>query len=216
MALLTLAEYKTFVGLDPTDTRNDARIGALLDPVTRAIEIWTARDFSVSAGVALTRTFQYDGSGFLDIDDAVSVTGVTVNVPNADPYVMDSMEWTAMPDNGPVVYYLLIHGGVNVFGISPEMGFERNLDQYPMRSYKPNTLTVTATWGWPEVPSDVKLATAWTIQDWTSKASAENLTAEAIEGYSRSWGAKGGGSSPALAIPNRARDILAAYQRIEF
>jgi hypothetical protein len=64
----------------------------------------------------------------------------------------------------------------------------------------------------------VKLATALTIGEFLgSQASAaggsEGLTAEAIEGWSRAWGARGGGAM-SLAIPNRARDLLVNYQRI--
>jgi hypothetical protein len=46
-------------------------------------------------------------------------------------------------------------------------------------------------------------------------ASSDNLTAESIEGFSRSWARGGSGSVVPLAIPSRARDILAQYQRPE-
>jgi hypothetical protein len=122
-----------------------------------------------------------------------------------------------MPDGGPVIYYLILHGGFLPFAISPEMGFERNLDTYPFSSFKSPMVAVTATWGWPAVPDDVKLATALTIKQFLTSSgggSAEGLTAEAIEGFSRSWGGRGSMGVTALAIPNRARDLLAAYQRV--
>jgi hypothetical protein len=121
-------------------------------------------------------------------------------------------QWSAQPFGGEVFYYLLILGGP--YGGSPEMGFERNLDTIGLRPRSP-VLSVTATWGWTAVPEDVKLATAWTINEIVSGPKAsENLTAESIESYSRSWGNKAGGTQ-FLAIPNRARDLLTAYQRID-
>lgn len=217
MPLITLADYKSLMGVQAGDTRDDAQVTALLDAATRAVEVFTGRNFTVSTGVATSRDFLYDGSGFLDIDDCVSITSVETVIPNASNYVMLADEWTAMPAHQPIFYYLVLHGGVHPFAISPEMGFERNLDQYPVQTFKNPTVRVTATWGWPEVPSDVKLATALTIKQFVVSAGgggAEGLTAEAIEGFSRSWGSRTGGGSTALAIPNRARDLLVAYQRV--
>ena len=214
MALIDLATYKSLLGIQAGLTQDDAQITALLEPASKAVETYTGRSFAVSTGIATERSFQYDGSGFLDVDDCTAVTAVSVNVPNVAPYVLDSVAWTAMPDNGPVTYYLLIHGGPYIYGISPEMGFERNLDNYPLQTYKPATVAVTATWGWAAVPEDVKLATALTIQNFVADSGkAEGLTAEAIADWSRSWGSRTGGFQ-GLAVPNRARDLLAAYQRI--
>lgn len=215
--LINLSEYKALAGVQPADTRNDAQITALLPGATRAIRQFTGRSFDVVAGGASARTFQYDGSGMLDIDDCASVVSVSTDggVPSQSiPLTTD--EWTAMPqDDSDVIWYLLIHGGPRWGGISPEMGFERNLDQYPI-SYKPPIVTVTATWGWPSVPDDVKIAAMLTVQEFLSSGSAgrggEGLTSEAIEGWSRSWGGRTG-EMVALAIPNKARDLLVSYQR---
>ena len=60
-------------------------------------------------------------------------------------------------------------------------------------------------------------ATALTIKQFLASSgggAAEGLTAEAIEGWSRSWGGRTGGGVASLAIPNRARDLLVAYQRV--
>jgi hypothetical protein len=95
------------------------------------------------------------------------------------------------------------------------MGFLYNIDVMAAEGRYPSASTVarvTGTFGWPEVPGDVKLAAVWTIQDWISKPKGDNQTSEAISGYSRSWG-RSGELPTALAIPNRARDILAQYQK---
>lgn len=210
--LITLSEYKTFVGKEPSDNRDDPQITALLPAATRAVISFTGRSFDqVAEGIATTRTFEYDGSGFLDIDDATNISAVSTDAGVAgSDYPLDSDEWTAQPHAGEVYYYLIIHGG-RWLGGSPEMGFERNLDTLP-QTFKSPLVKVTAVWGWPAVPADVKLATAWTIQDAVAKPSGSQ-TAEAIEGFSRSWGGNLGGAQQ-LAVPNRARDLLANYARV--
>lgn len=214
--LLTLAEYKSLNGVNPTDTRTDAEVEAMLPTVSRLIRTYTDREFMVSDGSATPRTYQYDNSGFLDIGDCTSVTSVVTDGGSTGQTIeLQPDQWTAMPYGGDVIYYLLVGGGP-FNGMSPEMGFERNLDTMPWRPVKFPMITVTATWGWPSIPSDIKLAAAWTIKDWLSKPPSDGLTAEAIEGYSRAWGAKSGsGPSPNLAIPNKARDILANYDRVQ-
>jgi hypothetical protein len=212
--LLTLAEYKALAGITVTD--NDAQVAALLPVASRMIRSFADRTFEVTAGVVTPRVYEYDGSGFLDIEDCTTVASVSsdLGIAGGDPYVLDVTEWSAQPSSGPIYYYLRVYGGFRGWG-SPEMGFERNLDTYGgPYSYKPISLTVTAQWGWPEVPQDVKLATVWTIQDWFDREDGEGLTGESIADYSRSWGSKAGLASPAQAVPSRVQDILAAYERI--
>lgn len=212
--LIDLATYKALMAVDPTDTRDDVQVAALLPGVSRAIRTYTGRQFDVTNSVATARSFQYDGSGFLDIDDCTMVTLVSTDagVPGQS-WDLTTYEWTAMPQGGTeVFYYLLIHGGP--MGGSPEMGFERNLDTMVLRPKSP-LITVTATWGWPAIPEDVKLATAITVSSMAGGNTAhdEELTGESIEGFSRSWGNKQGGPQ-ALMIPNRARDLLANYAKV--
>lgn len=215
MAILTLAEYKALTGIQPADTRNDVQISALLEGASQSVENYVGRKFAANTGIATARNYLYDGSGFLDVDDCTAVTGVSFTSPNTDPIVLESDFWTAMPDNEPIIYYLLLHGGVGARPyFSPEMGFKRNLDQYEATYYKSPTVTVTATWGWPSVPFDVKLATALTLRSFVGTSGREDdVTSMSIESYSKSWGGRTGGTV-ALAIPNRARDLLSPYQRI--
>lgn len=211
-SLVTSDEYKTLMGVDPTDTRNDARISALLTAATQTVKNFTGRDFSVSTGDLSDRTYTYDGSGYLEIDDATSITHLVTNGGiSGGAYDLDDAEWEQLPGNSPIYYYIAIFGG-RWLPMSPEMGFERNLDQIGYSARQP-TLTVTASWGWPEVPADVKLATSMVIENIIKGPDSDGLTAEAIEGYSRSWG-NSNNAVASLAIPNRARDILVNYQRV--
>jgi hypothetical protein len=213
--LISLSEYKEYVGISSTDTRDDTRITALLPAVSRTISLYTGRSFDVSTGTASTRSYQYDGSGILDIDDCSAVTALSTDGGTpGQSYSLLSEQWVLMPqDDSDVFYYLLLLGGPYL-GSSPEMGFERNLDTMDMWFRQP-IISVTATWGWPSVPPDVKLAASMILSDLLARKgnTSEGVTAEAIEGFSRSWAGRTGPSA-ALTIPNRARDILAGYQRI--
>lgn len=216
--LITLAELRSKLGVHVTDTRKDALYESMIPAASAAIRSFTERDFGAPT-VTEERTFEYDGSGYLDIDDAAEVTQVAFVNPLTADLVLDSDLWQPKPsrrDDAPVYYYVII-GSPGSVG-SPEMGFARNLDVYAREGRLPGltaTAKVTATWGWPTVPEDVKMAATWTIREWLDRPSGDALTAEAIEGWSRTWGGRGGaGGAAALAIPARARDLLANYAKL--
>jgi hypothetical protein len=213
--LLTLPEYKTLAGI--ADTSQDTLITALIPAASAMVRTYTGRTFEITDGIATDRQFEYDGSGFMYIDDCSTVVSVTTDfgIAAGDPYVLDpATQWAAQPFAGPVYYYLNLYGGFRSQG-SLEMGFERNLDRigWP-NTGRPAIMTVHATWGWPAVPDDIKLAAVWTTEAWIERQGGDELTSESIADYSRSWGQKGGLATPALAVPERARDILAAYERL--
>lgn len=204
------------MGIDPTDTRPDDKYELLIPMASAALRSYTERDFGAPQ-VTEAREFDYDGSGYIDIDDASVLTAVAFKVPYGSPNIeLTTDDWRAGPsrrDDSPVFYWVEVPGWQGALG-SPEMGFTRNLDVYTREGrlgLVSRGALVTGTWGWPIVPDDVKLATFWTIQDWVTKPSGDNLTSEAIAGYARSWRQTGG--APSLAIPNKARDLLANYQK---
>lgn len=215
--ILTLEEYKALIG--STNNRNDGKYAAMLPAVSRAVLLYTGRDFTTTPPIIETRSFEYDGSGYVDIDDAVSVTGIEASIPWASNYVFTADEWYPLParrDDSPVYWYLAVPGFPG--GASPEMGFTRNADVLAAEGRwrsRPTTLQVTASWGWPEVPSDVKIAAKWALDDWIARRPETAAPAESIESYSR--GALGGGNmseAVAWAIPMRARDLLAGYTKV--
>jgi hypothetical protein len=210
--LISLAEYRAIMGYDPTYTIDNDKISASLSAASQAVRTYTQRSFVVSS-IAETRSYQYDGSGFLDIDDCTVVTGLTTDagVVGISPIALDSTMWTAMPFNGPIYNYIVI--AQNLLPPSVAMGFERNLDQIGYVA-KPPMVNVTATWGWPAIPDDVKMATAWVINNWLTRPSGDQVTSESIEGWSRSWGGRNG-AAVSYAIPERARDLLAGYARFD-
>lgn len=195
----------------------DEQVAAMIPAASQMVATYTERDFGAPL-ITDTRTYEYDGSGFLDIDDCVNVNDVSLLLPGySDSLPLDPIQWMAGPtrrDDAPVYYYIRMPGYMG--GISGEMGFIRNLD-VAMREGRalaaPLMAMVTAQWGWPEIPVDVKQATVWIIQDWMARTEGEGLTSESIESYSRSW--QRSSVTEVYAIPARARDVLAAYAKIQ-
>lgn len=200
--LITLEQLKHALGIDLTDTSRDARLSQAIDNASAAIETYTDRDFATTE-VVETRTFSYDGSGVLDIDDceAGSITAVSI-----DGVAQNSTAWMAQPDRRtPVHYWLQL---TPYGGISPEMGFTYNLDTlYGKTRWRPRVVTVTARWGWPVVPADVQQAALWTAA--ALAESPKPYISQSFESYSVSL------ETPLVdAIPARARALLDPYQRI--
>lgn len=208
-ALITLDELLDALDITPGDATEQVqrKYTQAIAGASAAVSSYADRAFA-SPVVTEQRTFEYDGSGFLDLDDCSAVTAVTISSYGVDS-VLAADEWTAEPFGGPVYTYLVLpaHRG---FG-SPAMGFTRNLDRIAAeRGWLGQTLVkVDATWGWPTVPDDVKQAVIWTAAEMGDKPGG--MRSEAIANYSYSRDTPGLPEVP--AIPNRAKDLLAPYVR---
>lgn len=214
--LITLTKLKTALGIpDPSAAHpDDAKWSNALAASSAIIRTYTDRKFEVTpAGIPVPegRVFEYDGSGYLDIDEAQVVTDVSASyggptLPQIRNLNVD--EWFARPFNYPVKWWLQLPDNPLAWG-SPEMGFTRNVDTYSGIGYYgyPTLITVTAVWGWPEIPEDVQQAAIWTTLHLSENP--KSFTAESIEGYSRSYSAGGGTVSDDM--PDRARAVLSQY-----
>jgi hypothetical protein len=203
--LILLEELKNSLGIPDTTVSKDALYQRCITAASTAVLNYTDRDFGSDA-ITEQRTYEWDGSGYVDIDDAATITAVTLSLATVDTVVATD-QWRAEPLRGAVFTYVIVPSRYG-FG-SPEMGFTRNLDVYADEyscGYLPPLVKVDGTWGWPTVPDDVKQATIW-----TAAAMSENVTpfiTESIENYSRTVG-----TAPRQAIPDRAKDLLSQYQR---
>lgn len=170
-----------------------------------AIRNFTDHKFETSSGLSETRQYQYDGTGVLEIDDAQSVTAITLDFGNSVIRTLQAIDYDVQPFDGEIYEWIALAEGGWYSG-SPEMGFTYNLDRYPYRiPVKPVVATVTGIWGWPKIPADVKRAAVWTTLAFTEQP--QPYIAEAIEGYSRSTG-----RLPSEAgIPARAQSLLVPY-----
>lgn len=193
--------------LEPQEVR---KYDAAISSASAAVRNYTDRDFTVnSSGIASARSFEYDDSGYVDINDAQSVTGVSVLFPYGGlPMSLTTNQWSALPYDGPVKDNIIIYSPT-FYGMSREMGFTWNLDTYEgSPGYgPPPVVEVTAVWGWAEIPEDVQQATVWAAAAFAEDA--RQITSEAIEGFSRSMNV----IAP-TALPLRSRDLLDQYRRI--
>lgn len=202
--LITLEQFKLALGIP--DNSRDARIAQIIKGASAAVRSYTGRTFELATGTVTTRSFEYDGTGIVDIDDAVSVASVTIASGYANERALTAGEYMTQPRGGPVIEWLVTAANAWGVSISPEMGFSYNLDtlyhQIPQNQVYVN---VTADWGWPAIPDDVQLAVLEVAGD---TYSISPYTSESIAGYSRSRGPLGSG-----AVSERAKDLLAEYQK---
>ncbi len=207
--LITLERYKTALGLNPlTTSPDDDKYEAAIDSASMLVRNFTHLTFEIAGtgALAATRQFEYDGSGYVDIDEAqsISAVGILGNYSGATSRALTQYEWSAYPLRGPVKTWIRVPVGIG--GISPEMGFAYNLDtlyyKYPTT---PGFVTITAIWGWPYIPADVQQAVIWTA---TSIAETQRpYQQESIESYSRTRGP----SDSAESLPERAQVALMPY-----
>lgn len=213
--LITLTELKTALGIpDPSaEHPDDAKNAAAISAATEIIRTYTDRTFDITppAAVATSRQFEYDGSGYLDIDDAQTITTVSAiydSTFNPTSRPLNAFEWSARPFNKPVKFWLQLPDSPYAQG-SPAMGFKYNADTYSEygRSLEYSIIEVTAVWGWPEIPADIRQAVIWTTLHLAENP--KSYIAESIEGYSRAYSIGGGTVDDVL--PDRARQVLLPY-----
>ncbi len=192
--------------LEPYETR---KYESALRAASAAIRAYTDRDFALNtSGIATARTYEYDDSGYIDIADAQSVTGVTINFPfGGAPVSLSTTQWQALPFDAAIKDNIIIFGPT-FQGMNREMGFTQNYDRFegPLGGVRP-TVEVTAVWGWPAIPEDVQQAAVWTAAAFAEDA--RQITSESIEGFSRAMNVL----AP-TALPLRARDLLDEYRRV--
>ena len=197
---------KVEIDLEPQEIR---KYDTAIRSASAAVRRYTDRDFTVNdSGVATARTFEYDDSGYIDINDAQTITAVRVLFPYGGlPTTLTTDQWMAMPYDGPMKDNLVIYSPV-FHGMSREMGFTWNLDTYDGPSGgPPPAVEVTAVWGWPAIPDDVQQATIWAAAAFAEDA--RQITSESIDSFSRSMN-----TLAPTALPLRSRDLLDEYRRI--
>lgn len=211
-SLVALNELENALGVAPGDvtTQQQDNYRQAIAAASVAVSRYADREFA-SPVVTETRTFEYDQSGFLDVDDCTAITAVSFSIGGAD-YALDTYQWSGEPYGGPVYTYITLPE--RAWTQSPAMGFRNNLDRlYGDRGWQGQVLVkVTATWGWPDVPDDVKRAVIWTAAEMADKPDA--MRSEAIAGYSYSRETETLQTSSG-AIPQRAKELLDPYVRVK-
>lgn len=207
LALTTKDDVKKALGIPFTETSKDAQIELAIAGAEAAIRVATGRSFEErdDPEVATAREYGYEESGVVAVDDFKhdSLDGIVV-AGNA----MSAGTWAEHPlsTEYPVAWWVEVYPPRRP---SPEMGFTRNEDVLAEEGRLPpygTTLTVTAVWGWTEVPKDVAQAAIWTAIAFQDQPRA--VISESIAGMSRTY------ANPLVdAIPPRAQALLDAHTK---
>lgn len=198
-----------------TDAAEQARIDWAVTAASAAVRAYTGLSFQLATEATPgPREFRYYEGGIIDIDEASAVNTVSTKATTwSSSRTLDNSEWFAMPKETPIFTYVEVYTRFLPTGVAPEMGFKNNLDTYPFVPY-PTVVVVDATWGWTEIPVQVKQATVFTAADYATTDPAE-FNSESIAGYSRS---RAPGRlltmNPIIQpVPDRAAALLEAYTR---
>lgn len=141
---------------------------------TEAVDRWTYRRFDAAGDTATARTFKPSACGryVLELDDIASDTDLAVATDTSDNgtfAALEAADWWAELDNvtGMVV-------GIRAAG------------RFPASSVGRRTVQITARWGWPETPEDIKRAT--TI--WAMRLVNRRSTPTGVVGFGEFGGVK--------------------------
>lgn len=211
--LITLDELKYALSddIDEATPELDQRLRKAISGASEAVRKFADRSFG-EPNVVATRIYDYDYSGYLDIDDAWEVQTVEF-VMRSLGFPLTNEYWRAEPVAGPPYEYIIVPKWAGIY--SPQMGFRRNLDRISKEANWVGVgpqVKITAKWGWPEVPQDVRQAVIWTAANFAEKP--DQMVGESIANYSYTSQSRAS-QGPPPAIPSKAQDILAPYVRFQ-
>src|SRR3954452_4261127 len=85
--------------MEPQEVR---KFSASIRAASAAVRAYTDRDFTLNTSrTAKARTFEYDDSGYIDINDCQSVTSVRITFPYGGmPQTLTTDQWQIMPYDG--------------------------------------------------------------------------------------------------------------------
>lgn len=209
--LISLDELKYSLGDSVSEATPDldAKLHKSISAASDAIRKFTDRSFGVSIAKGV-RIYDFDTSGYLDIDDAWLVEKVDFTI-RTFTFPVPTEYWRSEPVEGPPYEYLVIPKWAGVY--SPQMGFTYNLDRISQEHGWPGLMPqvkVEAEWGWPEVPEDVRQAAILTAATMAEKP--DQMVSESIAQYSYTSQNRAT-AGPPPAIPSKAQDLLAPYVR---
>lgn len=144
-----LAELKSFVSI--SDAGDDTVLTLALESAARMIDEYCGRRFYLD-GSATARFFTPQSIWYVDVDDIGDTSGLIVQTDESDDGVFENTlasgtDFNLWPYNAAV---------------APQPMPYSRLELRPTTSrrlpYWPKSVKVTAKWGWPAVPPDVKYA----------------------------------------------------------
>lgn len=212
MAILDLGEYKTRREIDTANTERDEAIEAALLSAEDAVLKYTGRDFSTPAAVE-SREYSYSGETILETDDFTALATVAVN-----GSALSKNAYLVGPREGETYYWIDFSPSADWPSYSEgQMGFTRNLDtafeRTAGRGRRFATVTVTASFGWPEEsPAGVQQAIVFLVDEFRkSQGSVGDIQAESIADLSYVYQRDAEGNA---VLPPRVQLLLDPYRRV--
>ena len=152
----TQNELKGFVGIPTSDSGDDDLLDDAVNAASRQIDAFCGRIF-YAQGAATARKFFTNDPYRLRVDDISSETGLVVKLDDDDDGTYEvtvaSSEFQLLPINGVV-------GGILISPFYIIELFSGGSQEWPMdfSSNRPRA-EVTAKWGFPSVPEQIRQAT---------------------------------------------------------
>lgn len=148
----TLAELKAELGISSTDVINDAQMGTAINAASRQIDGYTGRRFWVDGSVA-TRQYYADTVSDCAVDDISTTTGLVVKIDDTDTGAFSTTLTVT------TTFILLPTNAADRVPVWPYTDL-RIVDgsAFPMSNSGRPGVQVTAKFGWPAVPDDVRKA----------------------------------------------------------
>ena len=152
----TQNELKGFVGIPTSDSGDDDLLDDAVNAASRQIDAFCGRIF-YAQGAATARKFFTNDPYRLRVDDISSETGLVVKLDDDDDGTYEvtvaSSEFQLLPINGVV-------GGILISPFYIIELFSGGSQEWPMDfSSKRPRAEVTAKWGFPSVPEQIRQAT---------------------------------------------------------
>ena len=202
MPYLTLADSKTWLGIEPSDTTKDSLLTELISAVEEAINAWTGTQFD---SVQTTTNELHDARRqdvLLPLNGPIrTVTSVKVGV-NSDGSGGQALDAAGYRYDDTEIAMIYMH-----------MAHQRGL------------VAITYTWGYDSVPARVSLAAKLGVEGYyrmrQNKTVGGIAKSRAKEGESISYGsgtATGGSRNNGWegGLPPEAINILSEFRRVDF
>lgn len=187
--LITLDDARAFLQKQAGQAAADEVLSDLISRASRVIQRHIELEVAPATS-STARTFDWDGGTRLSLAPYVARTVTAVSL---DGTALDSAEWRLMPNPARDGVYYTLHFDYTAL----QLGW----------SYFPNRLaTVTGTWGFSEVPEELKQAACETVAAWY-RGRVAGFTAQFEDS-----GEQAAGRGPE-ALPLGAYRILEAWRR---
>jgi len=201
-ALVTLDDARGFLSLADTDTNEDEALVQLIEAASLAIMSWTTRQFAPATNE--TRTFDYDGSGFLNLadNDLREVTSVTIGTTH--PHVLEPREYALRPKpakHGVHTFIEFRHRGHHPHPRPHLYGLDFVGDPVDDLGTE---VTITGSWGFAAVPRDVRMATMMQVAAWQRGGRMA---------FTRAYNPESGAVEGEVGLSGAVKALLGTYKR---